>query len=145
MKVKTDVELRFQKTLKTRGYFCTTIGALLLFIGANVLTVQTLERVGLWIFITAIVCIYLGLKPYSEAKKRIFFPDEISVDKSTLKYLQKEKVVLSIPVIDIIKMTYRENKYQYGIIIACKDGQDHFFPYFSKLSFENLLKSIHIN
>jgi len=145
MKVKTDIELKFQKTLKARGYLCTTIGALLLFIGANVLTVQTLDKVGLWIFITAIVCIYLGLKPYSEAKKRIFFPDEISVDKNTLRYLQKEKIVLSIPVIDITNMTYREKKYQYGILVECKDGQGHFFPYFSKLSFENLIKSTPIN
>lgn len=145
MKIKTTIELNFQKTLKARGYLCTTIGAFLLFIGANVLTVQTLERVGLWIFLTAIVCIYLGLKPYSEAKKRLFSPDEIWADENSLRYLQYEKVVLSIPIDKIEEISYRSKKYQYGILITKKDKQDHFFPYFSKSSFESLLKSVPIN
>jgi len=145
MKVKTTIGLSFQKILKRRGFFCTTIGALLLFIGANVLTVQTLDQVGLWIFVTAIVCIYLGLKPYSEAKKRIFFPDEIWVDKSTLKYLQRDKVILSIPLNDIASISYKEKKYQFGISVTSKDNKDYFLPYFSKPSLENLLKSVTIN
>jgi len=142
MKIQTTIERDFQKTLKKRGYFCTTIGALLLFLGANVLTIQTLERVGLWIFITAIVCIYLGLKPYSEAKKRIFFPDEIQIDKNNLKYLQREKEILAIPLAEINNISYREKKYQYGILVTKKNNQDLFLPYFSKSAFDNLLESL---
>jgi hypothetical protein len=142
MHLQTDIKLAFIQKLRTRGYLFTSLGAMLLFVGANVFSIQTLEKVGAWVFLTAIVCIYLGLKPYKEAKKRSLIPDEILIDNNQLQYLHAKQIVLSISIDAIKKIKYRNKKFQYGIYITIKkNNQTHFLPYFSENAYSMLISN----
>lgn len=138
MQIQTNITFQLLKKMQKRGLLFCSIGAIFLFIGANFLSIQTLEEWGIWMFLTAIAVIYIGLKPYQKLKHHKLNPSALTIRKGHLEFFQYQKAEVKLPIKYIEKILFREKNHTYGIFVQSKE-KNVFFPYFSKQSYEKLL------
>lgn len=138
MQIQTNITFSLLKKMQKRGLLFCSIGAMFLFIGANFLSVQRLEEWGIWMFLTAITFVYIGLKPYQRLKTHKINPSALTVRKGHLEFFQYQKTEVKLPIDSIEKIMFQEKNHVYGIFVESKEKKI-FFPYFSKQSYEMLL------
>ncbi|MBA3720813.1 MAG: hypothetical protein H0W88_00255 [Parachlamydiaceae bacterium] len=146
-----------------RGIMFASIGIFFIVFSGILINKETLSAWGFPIFFISLSLIAIGLIPYRRLTRLATKPDALTIiDLDYLEFVSKGKMIIEVPLKDILKLDYIEigNKYGIGLWvrpekienmilgysycdqstkkICCQLKCNFFFPYFTKRSFHEL-------
>lgn len=167
MKIRSSIKTDLLRIVMLRGTILAAIGCLSLIFSGIFLPLNTLQFFGAPIVLSSILLITVSFYPYQKLKKLEITPHEITIlDDQQFLFSWKKKPTFIVPFREIEKLINIDLAGQYGIGLFLKESAikeitvvdpdfdilkfkasceknykcNLFLPYFSKKSFELLLK-----
>jgi len=140
---KTTVTTSLLKKSLFSGMVKASIGITLIVMTGTFLPLPQLQTWGLPIFFASLLLIIIGLVPYKKLSRLQTNPYHLRIEEEKLILLSPKLIPLqTLPIDTMQEISHTTHNHIYGITIILKDGEKHFFPYFSKRSFDELKESI---
>lgn len=124
------------------GSILAILGAALLLYSGIALPVETLKKWGALLFLISLGLIAAGLIPYRRLQKLELNPDQLVILEKGLIYKRAGVQEWQLPFDSIQSIDYVDNPWRYGILLHIENRWDIFLPYFTKRSYEELLRNL---
>lgn len=120
IKIRTSIDPQLKKHTLLKGTALAGLGAILLVGSASFMPAAQLKYWGLWIFLFSGLLMAMGLIPYRTLSLLEATPNELILNKNTLLFTQKKKVLLDIPNRSIEQLGFTQRKGIYGLQVRLK-------------------------
>lgn len=124
------------------GSILAILGALLLLYSGIALPVETLKKWGVLLFLISLGLIAAGLIPYRRLQRLELNPDQLVILEKGLIYKRAGVQEWQLPFDSIQSIDYVDNPWRYGILLHVENSWDIFLPYFTRRSYEELLRNL---
>lgn len=161
----TSIPAKVLKKQLFRGSLLSCMGLCTIFGAYFFLTGKELARYGWILFLLGTTTIAYGMVPFRKLTRLQIFPYQLQTTSTHLIYLKGEKTLLEVPKSNILQITYHQEGNKSGIGVSVKNRDtihlydsmesravlrkesevDLFFPYFSRISFDQLLTHLQNN
>lgn len=122
IKLFSSVKPALLRASLIRGTLMALCGILLLAYGGTFLTVETLSLWGPPLLVVGGGLMVLGLLPYRRLCRLEVLPNELVVTDVLMQFLERGKLIYSIPRESIEEIKYYEKGNDYGLCITFKEG-----------------------
>jgi|688.fasta_scaffold96503_3 hypothetical protein len=135
--LNTSVSSSLKRHVLFRGTFLAFCGAVLLLLAGIFIPENTLESWGLGILTLGGILVVAGLLPYKKISKLEMKPNQMIIGEGVLRYVNKGRTLLTVPINHVEAITFCQRRYKYGIELKV-NKEKLFFPYFNQQAFEKI-------